>query len=67
MRGIPFRCVLLVSTLLWLANNVISRSIGGTILEVSNAVVNISTIIRLGRASANPAAPRASVAPSVLS
>ena len=50
MRGIPFRCVLLLSTLLWLANNAISGSVGGTVLEIVNAVVNIFTIIRMVRA-----------------
>ena len=47
MRGIPFRCVLLASTLLWLANNVLTGSIGGTILELANVVINISTMLRL--------------------
>jgi hypothetical protein len=49
MRGVPFRCVLLVSTLLWLANNIISGSIGGTLLEVANATINIWTMIRMVR------------------
>ena len=49
MRGVPFRCVLLASTLLWLANNIISGSIGGTLLEVANATINISTMIRMVR------------------
>jgi hypothetical protein len=49
MRGVPFRCVLLVSTMLWLANNIISGSIGGTLLEVANAIINIWTIIRMLR------------------
>ena len=51
MRGVPFRCVLLVSTLLWLANNIITGSIGGTLLEVANAGINITTIIRMARSS----------------
>lgn len=51
MRGVPFRCVLLASTLLWLANNIITGSIGGTVLEVANAVINISTMIRMVRSS----------------
>jgi hypothetical protein len=51
MRGVPFRCVLLASTLLWLANNIISRSIGGTVLELANASINISTMIRMLRPS----------------
>ena len=47
MRGIPFRLVLLASTLLWLANNIVTGSIGGTVLEVANAAINISTMVRL--------------------
>lgn len=57
MRGIPLRCVLLVCTLLWLANNLITGSIGGTLLEVANATLNISTMIRIARAA--PAAESA--------
>jgi hypothetical protein len=49
MSGIPFRCMLLISTLFWLANNIITGSIGGTILEVANATLNISTMIRIAR------------------
>jgi hypothetical protein len=41
------RAVLLVCTLLWLANNILSGSIGGTLLESVIALANISTIIRL--------------------
>ena len=48
MRGIPFRCVLLASTLLWLANNILTGSIGGTILELANALINITTMLRIG-------------------
>jgi hypothetical protein len=59
MRGVPFRCVLLASTLLWLANNILTGSIGGTLLELANAAVNISTIIRMVRSS-----PEARVAPA---
>jgi len=47
LEGIPMRLVLLVCTLLWLANNILSRSIGGTVLETTIALANISTLIRL--------------------
>ncbi|HUP05207.1 MAG TPA: YgjV family protein [Bryobacteraceae bacterium] len=50
MRGIPFRCVLLLSTLLWLTNDILSRSVGGTLLETLNAATNLATIVRLARA-----------------
>jgi hypothetical protein len=49
MRGIPLRSVLLACTLMWLANNIISRSIGGTLLELVAATVNTSTMIRMVR------------------
>jgi hypothetical protein len=35
--------------LLWIGNNVISGSIGGTALEVVIAVVNMNTIRRMAR------------------
>ncbi len=50
LKGVPFRAMLLASTLLWLANNVITGSIGGTVLEVANATLNITTMIRMLRA-----------------
>jgi hypothetical protein len=49
MRGVPMRLFLLSSTLLWLVNNIVSGSIGGTLLEATIALVNISTILRLKR------------------
>lgn len=52
MSGVPFRSVLLASTLLWLVNNILSGSIGGTLLELANATVNIWTIVRMARPSA---------------
>ena len=58
MRGIPFRVVLLASTLLWLANNIVTGSIGGTVLELANAIINISTMIRMARSSADTLSPR---------
>jgi hypothetical protein len=47
MRGVRMRLVLLVSTSMWLANNILSGSIGGTLLETTIATINITTIIRL--------------------
>ena len=60
MRGVPFRSVLLASTLLWLANNILTGSIGGTLLELANATVNLSTIVRLVRSSRAPLTCRSS-------
>jgi hypothetical protein len=39
--------VLLASTALWLVNNVLSRSIGGTLLESLIAAASVSTILRM--------------------
>jgi hypothetical protein len=56
MSGVPLRCVLLASTLMWLSNNIISGSIGGTLLEMVIATANISTMVRIVRSSARHAA-----------
>lgn len=47
LQGIVMRFVLLICTLLWLVNNGLSGSIGGTVLESIIALVNLSTIVRL--------------------
>jgi hypothetical protein len=47
LRGVALRLVLLVCTLLWLVNNVLSGSIGGTVLEVFIAIANTWTIVRM--------------------
>lgn len=52
LQGIPMRLLMLCGTALWIANNVIVGSIGGTALEVTIAVVNTTTILRLYRRSA---------------
>jgi hypothetical protein len=49
MRGVRMRMVLLMSTLLWLTNNILSGSIGGTLLEATIATVNSMTIIQILR------------------
>jgi hypothetical protein len=60
LQGIRMRLVLLVCTFLWLANNILCGSIGGTMVESTIAVLNISTMIRLlhpleGRGRREPA------------
>lgn len=50
MRRIPMRVVLLACTFMWLTNNILSHSIGGTLLETVIGVVNVTTIIRMLRA-----------------
>jgi len=47
LRGVQMRLVLLMSTFLWLANNILSGSIGGTALEATIATVNVVTMTRL--------------------
>lgn len=47
LEGVPLRLVLLGCTLMWLTNDILSRSIGGTLLELFVAAVNISTMIRI--------------------
>ena len=49
LRGIRMRLLMLCGTGLWIANNVIAGSIGGTALEVVVAAVNGWTILRMRR------------------
>jgi hypothetical protein len=51
LHGIRMRVVMLGGTLLWIVNNVLSGSIGGTALELTILVVNCSTIWRLRAAA----------------
>jgi hypothetical protein len=52
LQGIPMRLVMMGGTLLWIANNIIAGSIGGTALEVIIAIVNGVTIWRMYRQGA---------------
>ncbi|MHC1788130.1 YgjV family protein [Solidesulfovibrio sp.] len=47
LTGIRLRALLFFATLCWLANNIVSGSIGGTLLETIVAVVNGATMWRL--------------------
>jgi Bacterial inner membrane protein len=49
LQGIPMRLLMLCGTGLWIANNLIVGSIGGTALEIVVAGVNAFTIVRLWR------------------
>ncbi len=49
LHGIRMRFVLLIGTLLWLVNNIIAGSIGGSALEAVVAVINFSTMVRMYR------------------
>ena len=47
LHGVVMRSVLLVCTLLWLVNNILSGSVGGTVLESIIALINLTTVVRL--------------------
>lgn len=49
MQGVRMRLAMLCATTLWIVNNVIAGSIGGTALELVIATVNIVTIRRMLR------------------
>jgi hypothetical protein len=49
MKGIRMRLLVLVSTLLWLVNNIVSGSIGGVFLETFIAIASITTMVRMTR------------------
>ena len=49
LQGVPMRLLMLCGTALWIANNLIVGSIGGTALEVVVAGVNLTTIVRMIR------------------
>lgn len=47
LQGVRMRLTILAATLLWLANNIVSGSIGGTVLELFIGLTNLSTIVRM--------------------
>ncbi len=49
LQGIPMRLLMLCGTALWIANNLLAGSVGGTALEVVVAAVNLMTIVRMAR------------------
>lgn len=49
LQGVPMRLLMLCGTGLWIANNVIVGSIGGTALEIVIAAINLATIARMLR------------------
>jgi hypothetical protein len=50
LHGLRMRALMLLGTLLWLANNLLVGSIGGTLLEACLALANLRTIAQLWRA-----------------
>jgi len=57
LHGRKMRILMLLGTVLWIANNIISGSIGGTALECVILVVNLTTIWRMGQEPAPKAEP----------
>jgi uncharacterized membrane protein len=49
LRGVAMRLLMLCGTGLWIANNILAGSVGGTALEVVIAIVNTVTILRMVR------------------
>jgi hypothetical protein len=49
LQGVPMRLLMLCGTGLWIANNMISGSVGGTALEIVIAIVNLRTIRQMVR------------------
>ncbi|WP_202033712.1 YgjV family protein [Massilia sp. Se16.2.3] len=49
LEGIRMRLAMLCGTALWIVNNVLAGSVGGTALELVIAVVNLVTIRRMAR------------------
>lgn len=49
LGGIRMRVLLFMATLCWLANNIVTGSIGGTALEVVIGTANVLTMVRLLR------------------
>lgn len=47
LSGMPMRLLLLVSTFIMIANNIICGSIGGTLVEICIGTMNVSTTIRM--------------------
>lgn len=48
LEGARLRLVLLTTTLMWLVNGYVSRSVGGVVLESLIATANASTLVRMG-------------------
>jgi Bacterial inner membrane protein len=54
LQGLRMRLLMLLGTLLWLLNNLLVGSIGGSLLEACLAASNLWTIARLWRAGRQP-------------
>lgn len=59
LEGVPMRLLMLCGTGLWVANNIIVGSIGGTALEIVIAAINLTTIARMLREARGLGRPEA--------
>jgi len=66
LEGIQMRVLMLLGTALWIVNNVLSGSIGGTALEVVIAITNTYTIYKM-RVKAHEAVAQPLTGPAPLS
>lgn len=66
LEGIQMRVLMLLGTALWIVNNVLSGSIGGTALEVVIAITNTYTIYKM-RVKAREAVAQPLTGPAPLS
>jgi hypothetical protein len=57
LQGIRLRLGLFCATLLWLVNNILTGSIGGTAMELVIAIISCITIFRLYRGSVKEGVP----------
>lgn len=57
MHGVPMRLVMLCGSLLWLVNNLLSGSIGGSGLEAVIIAVNLWTILAMRAWKGSPEKP----------
>lgn len=51
LKGVPMRIGMLITTLLWDANNILTGSIGGVAMESTIAILSVITIYRIYRDS----------------
>ena len=54
--GLRMRVLMLIGTLCWLVHDIVLRSIGGTLIEISFLIMNLLTMFRLWQARKLPTA-----------
>lgn len=63
LQGVPMRLAMLCGTFLWIGNNLVSGSVGGSALEIVIAMVNTRTILLMVREQRVASAQAARVSP----